>query len=126
MEIETAMSAGSGKVCGYAAMRLMLAACSPDFPLTTDEFTAHVREQYPVGSGYAKLRDDLTAQGFRIERDNDEYGGFGFSNTQGIAECGQHIGGSTSTAPRGKYVRNRSERITAIDTEQGCFRTFVP
>jgi hypothetical protein len=102
---------------------LSLTACGPDFSLRGDEFDAHINSAHPIGSSYAKLKGELLSQGFRAEIDNNEYGQFVFSNTQGIGRCGQIIQGSTSLF---RELEAPSEKITRIEARQGCFRAFSP
>lgn len=115
---------GSGKACGVAAMCLALTACGPDFPLDGREFRAHIAAEYPLGSDYSRLRDELSSHGFRVEVDNNRYGQFMFTTAQGMGHCGQIIQGSTD--PSGSFIGRPSGKITRLRADQGCFRTFVP
>lgn len=109
-----------------AILNIALTGCAPKFQLNHDQFNERLRESYPYGSSYLKMKTELISHGFRMEVDNNNRGTFSFSNTGGLADCGQIIDGSTN--PTGEYgsTRRATDKITHISGNQGCFRTFVP
>src|SRR6478736_147127 len=120
--IEAALKMGSNKAYGAAAMCLVLTACGSDFALDGHEFRAHIAAEYPLGSDYSRIKDELSSHEFRVEVNNNQYGQFKFSTAQGIGHCGQVIQGSTD--PSGSFIGRPSGKITLLRADQGCFRTF--
>jgi hypothetical protein len=99
---------------------LMLAGCSPRFPLSGHEFDGRVKRAH-LGSSFSALSEELSESGFRAEGSGYSLvpgsRRFYFTSLQGALQCGQLIQGEYDITSR---------TITRIEASQGWFSALTP